>query len=77
MNVIVVDWSKYSHLSYPKARKRVIDVAKVIAKFVDKLCVNLKINPNKIHIVGHSLGAHVAGIAGLKTARKIQRITGI
>ncbi|XP_059223461.1 vitellogenin-1-like [Stomoxys calcitrans] len=42
---------------------------------------NLGLSPNRIHLVGHSLGAHIVGIAGRYyyklTGRKIARITGL
>lgn len=31
---------------------------------------------DKLHLLGFSLGAHVAGIAGLLTKHKVNRITG-
>uniref|UniRef100_A0A224XS44 Putative pancreatic lipase-like enzyme n=1 Tax=Panstrongylus lignarius TaxID=156445 RepID=A0A224XS44_9HEMI len=77
VNVIVVDWSKYSQLLYPYSRYLIVDIAEVIAKLVDKLCDEFGIDPDNIHIVGHSLGAHLAGIVGLKTARKLSRVTGL
>ncbi|KAK9507400.1 hypothetical protein O3M35_007263 [Rhynocoris fuscipes] len=76
-NVIIADWSKYSKLWYFPARHVVNNVAEVIADMIDQLCDYYNINADNIHIVGHSLGAHVAGIAGLKTKKKVARVTGL
>lgn len=35
------------------------------------------VNPKKIHVIGYSLGAQIAGIIGRQTIFKIPRITGI
>ena len=47
---------------------------------VDVLIRALGQNPNKIHVIGHSLGAHVAGHMGRTvqaySGQKIDRITG-
>lgn len=39
--------------------------------------VDRGVNPEKIHIIGHSLGAHLAAKISRKTKFKIPRITGI
>lgn len=40
------------------------------------------VNPDKIHLIGHSLGAHISGFAGkgyqsLTYGQKLPRITGL
>lgn len=44
------------------ARGRVKAVAEHVAKFVDFMSKQAWLNIKKLTIVGHSLGAHVAGI---------------
>lgn len=39
--------------------------------------VDRGVDPEKIHIIGHSLGAQLAAKIGRKTKFKIPRITGI
>lgn len=39
--------------------------------------VDKGVNPEKIHIIGHSLGAHLAAKISRKTKFKIPRITGV
>ncbi|KAL1117634.1 hypothetical protein AAG570_003949 [Ranatra chinensis] len=61
---------------YPWARKTVPYVADYVARFIGAL-VNAGVDPGGLHIVGHSLGAHLAGIAGLRANYTIGRITGL
>lgn len=51
-----------------------------MGSFVLKLFRHHSIKPNQIHLVGHSLGAHVAGFAAKevkKSSARIYRITGL
>ncbi|XP_055629276.1 lipase member H-A-like [Toxorhynchites rutilus septentrionalis] len=76
-NVIAVDWEKGAQTwLYPVARYRVDKVADVVAALIAKL-VDAGHSYEKIGIVGHSLGAHIAGLTGKRTAQKIGFIIGL
>uniref|UniRef100_A0A182N2H5 Lipase domain-containing protein n=1 Tax=Anopheles dirus TaxID=7168 RepID=A0A182N2H5_9DIPT len=63
-NVIGVDWSAgASTIVYVAARMRVAAVAGAIAAQIGTL-LQVGQHPSQIAIVGHSLGAHVAGLTG-------------
>lgn len=84
-NIITVDWSSYSRCDYLSAASRVRGVGEKIGEFILDLIADKTNNDQalleNIHIVGHSLGAHIAGFAGktvLKVAKqRIGRITGL
>ena len=77
-NVFVVDWSKGSEtLNYIGARNRVEPVGQVISKFIDFLKEHTALDNNDIYIVGHSLGAHIAGNAGRAQGGTINTIFGL
>ena len=77
VNVIVMDWSVVSEsILYPLVAYRTQDVAVRYAKFLSFL-ISHGANPKMFHLLGHSLGAHVSGIAASKfTKTKIGRVTG-
>lgn len=63
VNFIAVNWQKGSDVyNYMTARGRVPDVATQLAKFVDFMSKKAWLRIKSLTIVGHSLGAHVAGI---------------
>ncbi|KAJ8917665.1 hypothetical protein NQ315_005112 [Exocentrus adspersus] len=76
-NVIQVDWEKPARAAYVSSAINTKLIGDKIAKFL----TDTKIPPHNVHMVGHSLGAHIAGFAGKRvyqvTGTKISRITGL
>lgn len=64
-NVIVVDWNEFAKKTYVSASYKVKDVGSQVATFID----NSILPVDNIAIIGHSLGAHIAGLA----ARYVQK----
>ncbi|XP_011301880.1 pancreatic lipase-related protein 2 [Fopius arisanus] len=85
VNVIAVDWSQYSNiLNYYKAVVNAQNAACAILKFLQLTVASYRETREwgDIHLIGHSLGAHVSGMAadGFKemvSRWKITRITGL
>ena len=77
-NIITVDWGKLCTSPwYSSAKSNTEPVGQRVAKLIDLLVKEGDANPQDIHIIGHSLGSHVAGFAGSSvTTAKIGRITG-
>lgn len=65
-NVIVVDWSAGAEtINYIAARNRVGGVGAVVAQLIRQINqVYPSVMPRDIVVVGHSLGAHIAGFTG-------------
>lgn len=80
-NVIVVDWSKgadYLPTNYEQAVANTEVVGTILTLMVKTLENHRGATETHIHIIGHSLGAHVAGFAGKSHKReRYQRITGL
>ncbi|KAJ3661871.1 hypothetical protein Zmor_006249 [Zophobas morio] len=76
-NVIGMDWSSLCEFEYLSAVGGARRAGKILAEFLNWLS-GTGVALNELHLVGHSLGAHVAGIAGhqIKTGL-IGRITGL
>ncbi|KAK5645296.1 hypothetical protein RI129_006596 [Pyrocoelia pectoralis] len=81
LNVIAIDWSKRAKRPYINAVKEARVVGKAIGHFLIELNNEGKLKFSKTHIIGHSLGSHVAGFVGKhiygKTGCRPQRITGL
>ncbi|XP_077498357.1 pancreatic triacylglycerol lipase-like [Amblyomma americanum] len=75
-NVIIVDWRGGNGLPYTQATANTRLVGAEIAVFIRKLQTVFGARPETFHILGHSLGSHVAGYAGERTPN-LGRITGL
>jgi pancreatic triacylglycerol lipase len=75
-NVITVDWSVgASSTLHSTARNRIPEAGEVTAQFL-RFMQNYGLNLNNVYIIGHELGAHVAGFAGKHTNGAINTIFG-
>lgn len=77
--MIGVNWEKIAgDFFYPRVAKRTKPVGLHLALLTDFLCREKGLNPSSITIIGHSLGAHIAGYAASSvTHGRIGRIVGI
>ncbi|XP_006831554.1 PREDICTED: pancreatic lipase-related protein 3 [Chrysochloris asiatica] len=65
VNCINLDWLNGS-LEYNHAVNNLPVVSAEVAYFVDILRTKFGYPPSKVHLIGHSLGAHLAGDAGAR-----------
>lgn len=64
-NVIVCDWSVISsNVNYYSVVEMVEDLGRLLADFVGFLHLRTGLNYNDVYLIGHSLGAQIAGSAG-------------
>lgn len=64
-NIIVVDWYEGSdEFNYLKAVQNTRVVGREVALFIKSLSEQSSISLSRFHLIGHSLGAHVAGYTG-------------
>uniref|UniRef100_A0A0A9XFM2 Hepatic triacylglycerol lipase n=1 Tax=Lygus hesperus TaxID=30085 RepID=A0A0A9XFM2_LYGHE len=63
-NIIIVNWASMSYEMYLMTRLRVVVVARQALSLIRRLQVDFDLNLDSLDIVGHSLGAHIAGVAG-------------
>ena len=75
-NVIIVDWSGGNKFPYSQAAANTQIVGAEIARLINSLVSRRGVNPENVHIVGHSLGSHIAGYAGERIPN-LGRITGL
>ncbi|XP_036988775.2 pancreatic triacylglycerol lipase [Artibeus jamaicensis] len=77
VNCICVDWKGGSRAEYTQASQNIRIVGAEVAYFVEVLQTAFNYSLSNVHIIGHSLGSHVAGEAGRRTNGTVGRITGL
>lgn len=76
-NVISVDWSDTADfLFYPSVAPQTKAVGNIVGKFLDALSERYQVTGSQVHLIGHSLGAHVMGNAAYATKLRVSRVTG-
>lgn len=76
MNIICVDWSKGAELpNYVKAASNTRLIGKQLALLLKGLIEQAGLSKSDLHLIGFSLGAHVAGFTGSELGN-LSRITG-
>uniref|UniRef100_A0A3B4AR93 triacylglycerol lipase n=1 Tax=Periophthalmus magnuspinnatus TaxID=409849 RepID=A0A3B4AR93_9GOBI len=76
-NVIVVDWLNSAQNHYVVAAQNTKAVGQEVAHFIDWIEEASNMPLDNLHLIGYSLGAHVAGFAGSHANNKVGRITGL
>ncbi|XP_058057071.1 lipase member H [Anopheles bellator] len=79
MNVFIVDWAPLaSDTLYFTSAAATHDVGGHVGGLIDRMVAERGTNLKDVHIIGHSLGAHTAGFAGIAVKRgKVGRVTGL
>ncbi|XP_017495031.1 PREDICTED: phospholipase A1-like [Rhagoletis zephyria] len=77
-NIIIVDWGRARSIEYASSVVAVSGVGKKVASMVDYLVNEHGMSLNDTEVIGHSLGAQVAGYIGKYVgAGKVHAITGL
>uniref|UniRef100_A0A8C6AID3 Lipase G, endothelial type n=1 Tax=Monodon monoceros TaxID=40151 RepID=A0A8C6AID3_MONMO len=76
-NVVVVDWLPLAHQLYIDAVNNTREVGHSVARMLNWLQGKEDFSLGDVHLIGYSLGAHVAGYAGNFVKGTVGRITAI
>lgn len=77
VNIVIVDWSPVASQSYFSAQGSVQPLGSYVATFITDLSSTYGVSIPSITLIGHSLGAHIAGNAGAALNGQIGHIIGL
>ncbi|EDW12884.2 pancreatic lipase-related protein 2 isoform X2 [Drosophila mojavensis] len=78
VNVFAINWrDQADNIYYLTPARYTVQVGRAVAKLIDLLVEEKEADPQRIHLIGHSLGAHIMGYAGSYTKYRVGRITGL
>lgn len=77
VNLIIVDWSQASYQMYDLSRQLTSRVAYRVAEILQRYLDENNIDYGLVHVIGHSLGAHIAGNVGRQMSGSLGRVTGL
>ncbi|CAL7940691.1 unnamed protein product [Xylocopa violacea] len=75
-NILAIDYESTANWFYPISTVLISRVGNAMAKALNDM-MDAGISPQRIHLIGFSLGSHLAGFAGRNTKLKVSRITGL
>ncbi|XP_043591014.1 phospholipase A1-like [Bombus pyrosoma] len=69
-NVIIIDWSEISnYINYSEVVKLVPHICRYIASFINFLRTKAGLQTTNLKIIGHSLGAQIAGLSAREVGK--------
>ncbi|XP_050350365.1 pancreatic lipase-related protein 2-like [Nymphalis io] len=77
VNVIVMEWKRLALSNYVTAAAGVPAVGRRLGQFLKFLHSVTRAPLETMHIIGYSLGAHLAGNAGRELGGRVARVTGL
>ncbi|XP_017479789.1 PREDICTED: pancreatic triacylglycerol lipase-like [Rhagoletis zephyria] len=78
LNIFAINWrDQADNIYYLKPARYTVQVGRAVAKLIDLLVEEKDADSKRIHLIGHSLGAHIMGYAGSYTKYRVARITGL
>ncbi|XP_014483301.1 PREDICTED: lipase member H-A-like [Dinoponera quadriceps] len=75
-NIIAVSYAELANESYTKVVMSTAPIGAALALVLDNM-VQTGFDPEKLYIVGHSMGGQIAGYVGRKVSFQLSRITGL
>lgn len=76
-NICVVDWQDWALSEYSISAGKTEMVGNFLGDFIDRMITEKYFAIHDIRLIGHSMGAHIAGFAGQKMKGEIPLIVGL